>query len=132
MVNKINKLINTYIFFVLIVFSQQSNNTLLNLNGEYARRLYLGESMEECRAACIDSAKNNLIDNYIYNRFDDHIFSDAERKLCILELKPLINNVIIISESEITRRLENRGKFIELSAEINDNIFYEKVQQIIQ
>ena len=132
MVNKINKLINTYIFFVLIVFSQQSENTFLNVSGEYARRLYLGESMEECRVACIDSAKNNLIDNYIYNRFTDHVFSDSERKLCILELKPLISNVNIISESEITRRLENRGKFIELSAEINDNIFYEKVQQIIR
>ena len=81
--------------------------------------------MTECRAACIDSAKNNLIDNYIYNRFAEHVFSDAERN-CIIELKPLINNVNIISESEITRRLENRGKFIKLSADINDEVFYQK------
>ena len=127
-----NRLLKFYIFFISILFSQQSENNILNVTGEYARRLYLGESMTECRLACIDSAKNNLIDNYIYNRFSDHVFSDSQRNLCIIELKPLINNVNIISESEITRRLENRGKFIKLSAEINDNIFYEKVQQIIQ
>ena len=127
-----NRLLISYIFFISILFSQQSENNILNVTGEYARRLYLGESMTECRSACIDSAKNNLIDNYIYNRFSDHVFSDSQRNLCIIELKPLINNVNIISESEITRRLENRGKFIKLSAEINDNIFYEKVQQIIQ
>ena len=132
MVAKINKLINAYIFFALFVFSQQSGDNFLNITGEYARRLYLGESMTECRAACIDSAKNNLIDNYIYNRFAEHVFSDTERNLCIIELKPLINNVNIISESEITRRLENRGKFIKLSADINDEVFYQKVQQIIQ
>ena len=132
MITKMNKLLISYIFFISILFSQQSENNILNVTGEYARRLYLGESMTECRSACIDSAKNNLIDNYIYNRFSDHVFSDSQRNLCIIELKPLINNVNIISESEITRRLENRGKFIKLSAEINDNIFYEKVQQIIQ
>jgi len=132
MIIKMNRLLISYIFFISILFSQQSENNILNVTGEYARRLYLGESMTECRAACIDSAKNNLIDNYIYNRFADHVFSDSQRNLCIIELKPLINNVNIISESEITRRLENRGKFIKLSAEINDNIFYEKVQQIIQ
>ena len=127
-----NRLLKFYFLFISILFSQQSENNILNVTGEYARRLYLGESMTECRSACIDSAKNNLIDNYIYNRFSDHVFSDSQRNLCIIELKPLINNVNIISESEITRRLENRGKFIKLSAEINDNIFYEKVQQIIQ
>jgi len=132
MIIKMNRLLKFYIFFISILFSQQSENNILNVTGEYARRLYLGESMTECRSACIDSAKNNLIDNYIYNRFSDHVFSDSQRNLCIIELKPLINNVNIISESEITRRLENRGKFIKLSAEINDNIFYEKVQQIIQ
>ena len=132
MITKMNRLLISYIFFISILFSQQSENNILNVTGEYARRLYLGESMTECRSACIDSAKNNLIDNYIYNRFSNHVFSDAQRNLCIIELKPLINNVNIISESEITRRLENRGKFIKLSAEINDNIFYEKVQQIIQ
>ena len=132
MIIKMNRLLISYIFFISILFSQQSENNILNVTGEYARRLYLGESMTECRSACIDSAKNNLIDNYIYNRFSDHVFSDSQRNLCIIELKPLINNVNIISESEITRRLENRGKFIKLSAEINDNIFYEKVQQIIQ
>ena len=132
MIIKMNRLFISYIFFISILFSQQSENNILNVTGEYARRLYLGESMTECRSACIDSAKNNLIDNYIYNRFSDHVFSDSQRNLCIIELKPLINNVNIISESEITRRLENRGKFIKLSAEINDNIFYEKVQQIIQ
>ena len=132
MITKMNRLLISYIFFISILFSQQSENNILNVTGEYARRLYLGESMTECRLACIDSAKNNLIDNYIYNRFSDHVFSDSQRNLCIIELKPLINNVNIISESEITRRLENRGKFIKLSAEINDNIFYEKVQQIIQ
>ena len=132
MITKMNRLLKFYIFFISILFSQQSENNTLNVTGEYARRLYLGESMTECRSACIDSAKNNLIDNYIYNRFSDHVFSDSQRNLCIIELKPLINNVNIISESEITRRLENRGKFIKLSAEINDNIFYEKVQQIIQ
>jgi hypothetical protein len=132
MITKMNRLLISYIFFISILFSQQSENNILNVTGEYARRLYLGESMTECRSACIDSAKNNLIDNYIYNRFSDHVFSDSQRNLCIIELKPLINNVNIISESEITRRLENRGKFIKLSAEINDNIFYEKVQQIIQ
>ena len=132
MIIKMNRLLKFYIFFISILFSQQSENNILNVTGEYARRLYLGESMTECRSACIDSAKNNLIDNYIYSRFSDHVFSDSQRNLCIIELKPLINNINIISESEITRRLENRGKFIKLSAEINDNIFYEKVQQIIQ
>lgn len=132
MIIKMIRLLKFYILFISILFSQQSENNILNVTGEYARRLYLGESMTECRSACIDSAKNNLIDNYIYNRFSDHVFSDSQRNLCIIELKPLINNVNIISESEITRRLENRGKFIKLSAEINDNIFYEKVQQIIQ
>jgi hypothetical protein len=132
MIIKMSRLLKFYILFISILFSQQSENNILNVTGEYARRLYLGESMTECRSACIDSAKNNLIDNYIYNRFSDHVFSDSQRNLCIIELKPLINNVNIISESEITRRLENRGKFIKLSAEINDNIFYEKVQQIIQ
>lgn len=132
MIIKMSRLLKFYILLISILFSQQSENNILNVTGEYARRLYLGESMTECRSACIDSAKNNLIDNYIYNRFSDHVFSDSQRNLCIIELKPLINNVNIISESEITRRLENRGKFIKLSAEINDNIFYEKVQQIIQ
>ena len=126
------KLIILYILSNYLIFSQNSENNIINISGEYARRLYAGERMDECRAACIDSAKNNLIDNYIFNRFSNHTFSDAERKLCIIELKPLLGDINIITETDISRRRQSGGKFIKLNAEIDDNIFYQKVQQIIQ
>ena len=72
------------------------------------------------------------IDNYIFNRFSNHTFSDAERKLCIIELKPLLGDINIITETDISRRRQSGGKYIKLNAEIDDNIFYQKVQQIIQ
>jgi len=126
------KLIILYILSNYLIFSQNSENNIINISGEYARRLYAGERMDECRAACIDSAKNNLIDNYIFNRFSNHTFSDAERKLCIIELKPLLGDINIITETDISRRRQSGGKYIKLNAEIDDNIFYQKVQQIIQ
>ena len=118
------------IFLYVLVLGQNQENDNIYIAGEYERRLYAGERIDECRTACIDSAKNNLVENYIFNRFSNHIFSDAQRKLCILELKPLIGQVTIISETDISRR--NQGKYIKLGAEIDDNIFYEIVQQIIQ
>tara|TARA_X000001036_G_C20233041_1_gene624709 strand:+ start:56 stop:442 length:387 start_codon:yes stop_codon:yes gene_type:complete len=127
-----NKLIILFILSTYLIFSQSSGSSIINIDGEYARRLYAGERMDECRVACIDSAKNNLIDNYIFNRFSDHTFSDAERKLCIIELKPLLGEINIITETDITRRRQGGGKYIKLNAEIDDNIFYQKVQQIIQ
>ena len=127
-----NKLIILSILSANVIFSQNSGNSIVNISGEYARRLYAGERMDECRAACIDSAKNNLIDNYIFNRFNNHTFSDAERKLCIIELKPLLGDINIITETDISRRRQSGGKYIKLNAEIDDNIFYQKVQQIIQ
>ena len=126
------KLIILYILSNYLIFSQNSENNIINISGEYARRLYAGERMDECRAACIDSAKNNLIDNYIFNRFSNHTFSDAERKLCIIELRPLLGDINIITETDISRRRQSGGKYIKLNAEIDDNIFYQKVQQIIQ
>ena len=126
------KLIILYILSNYLIFSQNSENNIVNISGEYARRLYAGERMDECRTACIDSAKNNLIDNYIFNRFKNHTFSDAERKLCIIELKPLLGDINIITETDISRRRQSGGKYIKLNAEIDDNIFYQKVQQIIQ
>ena len=126
------KLIILYILSNYLIFSQNSENNIINISGEYARRLYAGERMDECRIACIDSAKNNLIDNYIFNRFNNHTFSDAERKLCIIELKPLLGDINIITETDISRRRQSGGKYIKLNAEIDDNIFYQKVQQIIQ
>ena len=127
-----NKLIILSILSANVIFSQNSGNSIVNISGEYARRLYAGERMDECRAACIDSAKNNLIDNYIFNRFSNHTFSDAERKLCIIELRPLLGDINIITETDISRRRQSGGKYIKLNAEIDDNIFYQKVQQIIQ
>ena len=100
------------------------------IEGEYERRFYAGESNEECRVACIDSAKSNIIDNYIFNRFGNHIFSDEQRNLCVYELKPLIGEIKIIDERAISRR--NASIYIRLGTYINDNIFYQKVQQIIQ
>ena len=100
------------------------------IEGEYERRFYAGESNEECRVACIDSAKSNIIDNYIFNRFGSHIFSDEQRNLCIYELKPLIGEIKIVDERAISRR--NASIYIRLGSYINDDIFYEKVQQIIQ
>ena len=59
-----NKLIILSMLSTYLIFSQSSGNSIINIDGEYARRLYAGERMDECRVACIDSAKNNLIDNY--------------------------------------------------------------------
>ena len=108
----------------------QNDTEKIYIEGEYERRFYAGESNEECRVACIDSAKSNIIDNYIFNRFGNHIFSDEQRNLCVYELKPLIGEIKIIDERAISRR--NASIYIRLGTYINDNIFYQKVQQIIQ
>ncbi len=132
-IRKKKEMVRYFIISILLnflVLGQNQENDNIYIAGEYERRLYAGERIDECRTACIDSAKNNLVENYIFNRFSNHIFSDAQRKLCILELKPLIGQVTIISETDISRR--NQGKYIKLGAEIDDNIFYEIVQQIIQ
>ena len=115
--------------FICLVVGQNDTEEIY-IEGEYERRFYAGESNEECRVACIDSAKSNIIDNYIFNRFGNHIFSDEQRNLCINELKPLIGEIKIIDERSISRR--NASIYLRLSAYINDNIFYQKVQQIIQ
>tara|TARA_Y100000996_G_scaffold403634_1_gene376813 strand:- start:288 stop:665 length:378 start_codon:yes stop_codon:yes gene_type:complete len=115
--------------FICLVVGQNDTEEIY-IEGEYERRFYAGESNEECRVACIDSAKSNIIDNYIFNRFGNHIFSDEQRNLCINELKPLIGEIKIIDERAISRR--NASIYLRLSAYINDNIFYQKVQQIIQ
>tara|TARA_B100000586_G_C20011853_1_gene385038 strand:+ start:538 stop:942 length:405 start_codon:yes stop_codon:yes gene_type:complete len=132
-IRKKKEMVRYFIISILLnflVLGQNQENDNIYIAGEYERRLYAGERIDECRTACIDSAKNNLVENYIFNRFSNHIFSDAQRKLCILELKPLIGQVTIISETDISRK--NQGKYIKLGAEIDDNIFYEIVQQIIQ
>jgi len=132
-IRKKKEMVRYFIISILLnflVLGQNQENDNIYIAGEYERRLYAGERIDECRTACIDSAKNNLVENYIFNRFSNHIFSDAQRKLCILELKPLIGQVTIISETDISRR--NQGKYIKLGAEIDDNIFYEIVQQVIQ
>ena len=108
----------------------QNDTEEIYIEGEYERRFYAGESNEECRIACIDSAKSNIIDNYIFNRFGNHIFSDEQRNLCVYELKPLIGEIKIIDERAISRR--NASIYLRLGTYINDNIFYQKVQQIIQ
>ena len=115
-------------FFCLAV--GQNDTEEIYIEGEYERRFYAGESNEECRIACIDSAKSNIIDNYIFNRFGNHIFSDEQRNLCVYELKPLIGEIKIIDERAISRR--NASIYLRLGTYINDNIFYQKVQQIIQ
>ena len=117
--------------FAFFSFSNGQNEMeKIYVEGEYERRFYAGESKEECRVACIDSAKSNIIDNYIFNRFGNHIFSDEQRNLCINELKPLIGEIRIIDERAISRR--NASIYLRLGTYINDNIFYQKVQQIIQ
>jgi len=118
------------IFSIVLALGQNTDNDKIYIEGEYERRLYAGERIDECRIACIDSAKNNIVENYIFNRFSNHLFSDEQRKLCIIDLKPLINQVTIISETEISRR--NKGIYIKIGTEIDDNIFYEIVQQIIE
>ena len=115
--------------FICLAFGQNDTEAIY-IEGEYERRFYAGESNEECRVACIDSAKSNIIDNYIFNRFGNHIFSDEQRNLCVYELKPLIGEIKIIDERAISRR--NASIYIRLGTYINDNIFYQKVQQIIQ
>ena len=115
--------------FICLVIGQNDTEEIY-IEGEYERRFYAGESNEECRVACIDSAKSNIIDNYIFNRFGNHIFSDEQRNLCVYELKPLIGEIKIIDERAISRR--NASIYIRLGTYINDNIFYQKVQQIIQ
>tara|TARA_Y100000768_G_scaffold310865_1_gene245357 strand:+ start:365 stop:742 length:378 start_codon:yes stop_codon:yes gene_type:complete len=115
--------------FICLVVGQNDTEEIY-IEGEYERRFYAGESNEECRVACIDSAKSNIIDNYIFNRFGNHIFSDEQRNLCIYELKPLIGEIKIVDERAISRR--NASIYIRLGSYINDDIFYEKVQQIIQ
>ena len=132
-IRKKKEMVRYFIISILLnflVLGQNQENDNIYIAGEYERRLYAGERIDECRTACIETKKNNLVENYIFNRFSNHIFSDAQRKLCILELKPLIGQVTIISETDISRR--NQGKYIKLGAEIDDNIFYEIVQQIIQ
>ena len=122
-IRKKKEMVRYFIISILLnflVLGQNQENDNIYIAGEYERRLYAGERIDECRTACIDSAKNNLVENYIFNRFSNHIFSDAQRKLCILELKPLIGQVTIISETDISRR--NQGKYIKLGAEIDDNI----------
>ena len=115
--------------FICLAFGQNYTEEIY-IEGEYERRFYAGESNEECRVACIDSAKSNIIDNYIFNRFGNHIFSDEQRNLCVYELKPLIGEIKIIDERAISRR--NASIYLRLGTYINDNIFYQKVQQIIQ
>ena len=115
--------------FICLVVGQNDTEEIY-IEGEYERRFYAGESNEECRVACIDSAKSNIIDNYIFNRFGNHIFSDEQRNLCVYELKPLIGEIKIIDERAISRR--NASIYLRLGTYINDNIFYQKVQQIIQ
>ena len=115
--------------FICLVVGQNDKEEIY-IEGEYERRFYAGESNEECRVACIDSAKSNIIDNYIFNRFGNHIFSDEQRNLCVYELKPLIGEIKIIDERAISRR--NASIYIRLGTYINNNIFYQKVQQIIQ
>ena len=115
--------------FICLIVGQNDTEEIY-IEGEYERRFYAGESNEECRVACIDSAKSNIIDNYIFNRFGNHIFSDEQRNLCINELKPLIGEIKIIDERAISRR--NASIYLRLGTYINDNIFYQKVQQIIQ
>jgi len=115
--------------FICLVVGQNDTEEIY-IEGEYERRFYAGESNEECRIACIDSAKSNIIDNYIFNRFGNHIFSDEQRNLCVYELKPLIGEIKIIDERAISRR--NASIYLRLGTYINDNIFYQKVQQIIQ
>ena len=115
--------------FICLVVGQNDTEEIY-IEGEYERRFYAGESDEECRIACIDSAKSNIIDNYIFNRFGNHIFSDEQRNLCVYELKPLIGEIKIIDERAISRR--NASIYLRLGTYINDNIFYQKVQQIIQ
>ena len=115
--------------FICLAFGQNDTEEIY-IEGEYERRFYAGESNEECRVACIDSAKSNIIDNYIFNRFGNHIFSDEQRNLCVYELKPLIGEIKIIDERAISRR--NASIYLRLGTYINDSIFYQKVQQIIQ
>ena len=115
--------------FICLVVGQNDTEEIY-IEGEYERRFYAGESNEECRVACIDSAKSNIIDNYIFNRFGNHIFSDEQRNLCVYELKPLIGEIKIIDERAISRR--NASIYLRLGAYINDDLFYQKVQQIIQ
>jgi len=117
-------------FLIALTLGQNADNDNIYVEGEYERRLYAGERIDECRTACIDSAKNNIVENYIFNRFNNHMFSDAQIKLCIIELRPFIDQVNIISETEISRR--NQGIYIKIGTEIDDNIFSEIVQQIIE
>lgn len=119
-----------FLFSFFSFINGQNELETIYIEGEYERRFYAGESKEECKIACIDSAKSNIIDNYIFNRFSNHIFSDEQRNLCVYELKPLIGEIKVINEREISRR--NSSIYIRLGSEITDSIFYQKVQQIIQ
>ena len=127
------KMVKNFLISILLfslTIGQSSDNDKIYIEGEYERRLYAGERIDECRIACIDSAKNNIVETYIFNRFSNHLFTDEQRKLCIIDLKPLIGQVTIISETEISRR--NKGIYIKIGTEIDDNVFYEIVQQIIE
>ena len=121
--------------FIRIVIGQIDSD-MIYIEGEYERRFYAGESNEECRVACIDSAKSNIIDNYIFNRFGNHIFSDEQRNLCIYELKPLIGEIKIVDEiviqddasdendyHQINEIIENFKRSNNVKIELNRNEF---------
>jgi hypothetical protein len=117
----------TTIITLLLIFSiSYAENDMLTLYGEHDLRSR-GEDSSNLRDQCEILSKEKAIEEYVYETYPNHVFTEEDRNLFLSALIPMVQNV----EISFTEYLARGGIRIGLNLEISSMIIQNVVLPII-
>ena len=117
----------TTIITLLLIFSiSYAENDMLTLYGEHELRSR-GEDSSNLRDQCEILSKEKAIEEYVYETYPNHVFTEEDRNLFLSALIPMVQNV----EISFTEYLARGGIRIGLNLEISSMIIQNVVLPII-